>query len=429
MRSNNGVAVMVFSMFLLTGSASFSSALAADGPKPAVSSDTPAKGTETKSPGGQMQPRGASLPPSSEMDRLLAILVQKHLLSKQDAETVRAEVKKDEQSPSVSSATQAPTATQSHDNAAQSVVQGQPTTPADRAQEVKPKLPFTISGYGQVQWSSSPGSGSTFQLRRGRISVDGDIHKLASYKIQVDVLNSPALLDAYLQLKPLRYANLTFGQFKVPFSQENLRSSSDLLTVERSQVVNSLVPGRDNGSQGRDIGAGVAGSHDFTHSTGMDYVVGIFNGAGIDRKDDNNRKDFAVRLSLRPFESLALSGDYYNGAAGPTETARDRQSAEVSYTYRPLTLLSEFIWGRDGSIHKQGWYGLAAWRFSKPWEGVFRADGYDPDRSKAENATDTYVGGFNWYFATNLKWQLNEGLQNKQGTVKNVFLSQLQFQF
>jgi len=356
----------------------------------------------------------------SQVERLLLILVQKQVLSADEAAGVRAELKSDEDSAANGPAPQVEQAP---------IVAPNDSDDRNELQENNSKLPFRISGYGQVRWTSLPGAGSTFQLRRARISLDGGIHKIASYKIQVEALNTASLLDAYLQFKPADYANLTFGQFKIPFSQENLISSSDLLTIERSQVVNSLVPGRDNGSNGRDIGADVSGSYGFSRSAGVDYALGVFNGAGIDRKDDNNRKDFAARLAIRPFGGLSFAGDYYNGAAGAGEIERDRHGAEIAYRYHPLTLQGEFIWGQDGAIHEQGWYGLAAWRFSTKWEGVFRTDAFDPDRSKANNMTSTYITGFNWYFATHLKWQLNEGAQNQQSKLRNVFLSQLQFRF
>lgn len=391
-----------------------SRAFAADGPKPMH----PKASAIFSKPGAPSCNVAAA---DSEMDKLLLILVQKHVLSADEATSVRAELRSDEENIAREPAlrTQQPPMVAQSDSADRDQLK----------QEGNPKFPFKISGYGQVRWTSLPGAGSTFQLRRGRISLDGDIHKIASYRIQIEALNTPALLDAYLQLKPASFANFTFGQFKIPFSQENLISSSDLLTVERSRVVNSLVPGRDTGSNGRDIGAVFTGSYNVSHSAGVDYAFGVFNGAGIDRKDDNNRKDFAARLAVRPFQGLSLAGDYYNGAAGTAEVARDRQSAEIAYTYRPLTLQGEFIWGRDGALHEQGWYGLAAWRFTKAWEGVFRADAFNPDRSTIGNMTSAYIAGFNWYFAPHLKWQLNEGAQNQQNRLRNVFLSQLQFKF
>ena len=428
------VAPLLFAFMLIAGG-SQAVALSADGDKSAAKkiAGAEAGSSDAKScdASAAKSSRTSAQASNSEMDLLLSILVQKHVLSNEEAASVRGEVKKQEEpAASASQGTQPQAITPSEEHGAR------PSAPArgsdfkeGEEEDATRRLPFRISGFGQVQWASLPESGSTFQLRRGRISIDGDIHKLASYKIQVETLNSPSLLDAYLQLKPTTYANVTFGQFKIPFSQENLRTSRDLLTVERSQVVNNLAPGRDIGAQGRDIGGDVSGSLNFSDSSGVDYAVGVFNGAGIDQKDDNNRKDVATRISVRPFQGLALSGDYYNGASGPTEVPRDRQGAEIAYTYRPLTLLGEFIWGRDGVVHKQGWYGLAAWRFSKPWEAVFRVDAFNPDRSKAGYNTTTYLGGYNWYFAPHLKWQLNEGLQNAQSKDKNVFLSQLQFQF
>ncbi|HKV26827.1 MAG TPA: porin [Candidatus Acidoferrales bacterium] len=422
------IAPLLFAFSLMAGR-SPAITLSGDGEKSTAHSSAGAKksaGTDAASSNAKSSGT-ATQAHKSEMDLLLAILVQKHLLSEEDATSVRGEVKKQEE-------TLLSVPPDKHQVITQSEAP-QPPTPA-QASEVKGKeqemwqsLPFKISGFAQVQWSSLPGAGSTFQVRRGRLIIEGDVHKRASYKIQVETLNSPSLLDAYLQLKPRSYANFTFGQFKIPFSQESLISSSDLLTVERSQVVNNLVPGRDIGSQGRDIGGKFSGSLNFSDSWGVDYAVGVFNGAGINKKDDNNRKDVGVRLSVRPLQGLALSGDYYNGTSGPTEIARDREDAEIAYTYRPLTLQGEFVWGRDGAVHKQGWYGLAAWRFSKPWEAVFRVDAFDPNRLKAGNNTTTYLGGYNWYFARHLKWQLNEGLQNARSTHKNVLLSQLQFQF
>lgn len=368
----------------------------------------------------------------SETDRLLALLVKKHMLTEEEAASVRAEVReKGQDVPApIPDAGQQPASAKAADTTGESVAQTKATPGLkEHVQEVVAKLPFTISGYGQVEWSSLPGAGSTFRLHRGRVSVDGEVGKLANYKFQVDAVNAPSLLDAYLRLNLRPYARLTMGQFKVPFSQENLRSSSDLLTVERSQVVNSLVPGRDIGSNGRDIGVDVGGSYNLTESAGVDYAVGIFNGAGIDRKDDNNRKDFAARLAVRPFRGLALAGDYYNGGSSSRKVARDRQGAELAYTYHPLTLQGEFIWGHDGGVAEQGWYGLGAWRFSKQWEGVFRVDNYDPNRAKPGAASTTYLGGFNWYFAPGLKWQLNYGLLENQNRARSLVLSQVQFKF
>jgi phosphate-selective porin OprO/OprP len=427
------ICAALLSAFLLAPCGNASGPQAASRANPAAdSSRASSKTGDTGSDAARSQIRQRpSSEADAEMDRLLAILVQKKVLSKEEATSVRVEVKAESPDPprSASSPPEPSTATALPREAAQAAGQSASATPGDEGLKVKPKLPFTISGYGQIQWTSLPGTGSTFQLRRGRIKIAGNVNRIASYALQVEAVNTPELLDAYLRFAPSSYAKLEFGQFKIPFSRESLTSSRDLTMVERSEVVNSLVPGRDNNSQGRDIGAKIGGSYNFSDSAGFDYAIGVFNGAGIDRKDDNNRKDLAVRLSLRPIRGLKVSGDYYNGASGPTELARYRQGAEIAYANRPLMLTGEFISGRDGAVHRQGWYGLAVWSFSKSWESVFRAEGFDPDRALASNTTKRYLGGINWYFWHHLKWQLNEGGQNQKNRFQNVFLTQLQFEF
>jgi hypothetical protein len=304
------------------------------------------------------------------------------------------------------------------------------TLPAATLEKRAPKplrqLPFIVSGFGQVEWTSLPGSNSTFALRSARILIRGRLGAKAHYRLQADAASSPALLDAFLTLGGFRCTSVAVGQFRIPFSQENLRASNHLLTVDRSQVVNSLVRGS---SSGRDIGAQLAGSFRFHQHAGLDYAAGLFNGSGIGVKDDNNRKAFVGRLVLRPLPGLQLAADDYNGAATARKVPRDQQEGESSWSFRRMFLASEFIRGRDGTVREQGWYALAAWRFSSTWQGVFRIDAYDPDRSTPHNTTTDSIGGFNWFFAPGLKWQLNCGMQNKQNRNRGLLLSQLQFSF
>ena len=82
---------------------------------------------------------------------------------------------------------------------------------------------------------------------------------------------SPLLLDAYAVYKPLSFLRITAGQFLIPFSRENTETPDrDLLTVDRSQVVNALVARSGDGSNGlqdsignqngRDIGIQASGT-------------------------------------------------------------------------------------------------------------------------------------------------------------------------
>jgi phosphate-selective porin len=194
----------------------------------------------------------------------------------------------------------------------------------------------------------------------------------------------------------------------------------------------SLVPGRDTGNNGRDIGLQLAGN--IVQGDGrpiFDYAVGMFNGAGINRRDDNRRKDVGGRLVVYPFAGLSLAGDYYNGASGEKELSRERAGVEFAYARKLYSLRSEYIWGHDGAVRKYGWYSQFAYRFRPKWEALARFDTYDPKRHAGKDVTNTYLFGVNWYLLNWVKLQANYGLVDEEArtNLTNLFLSQVQFQF
>jgi phosphate-selective porin len=192
---------------------------------------------------------------------------------------------------------------------------------------------------------------------------------------------------------------------------------------------NSLVPGRDNCNSGRDIGVQLEGTYSVAGNAPLlDYSVGLFNGAGINRRDDNRRKDVAVRLVVHPTRQLLLAGDYYDGAAGVDRASRERVGVELAYIEQRYSLRAEYVWGRDAAVHRRGGYGLAAYRFLPQWEGLLRFDRYEPG---ANARSDTYLLGVNWYFSRWAKWQANYGVvdENTRMDATHTGLSQIQFQF
>ena len=243
---------------------------------------------------------------TSELDRLVELLVRKGIVTKEEAAALREEAKVEQVSAK-----------------AQATLKKQHQEAQRKEHPVTGATPIRLGGWVQTRWTNAVGTTNPFELRRARPALDGSLAEKISYRVQVDAVRSPVLLDARLDLNYLPYAKLTVGQFKVPFSQENLISSRDLIPIERSLVVNNLVPGRDNSSNGRDIGAQLAGN--FLRGGGrplFNYSVGVFNGAGINRRDDNRRKDVAARLVLHPLAALSLAGDYYNAASGTNELSR-----------------------------------------------------------------------------------------------------------
>jgi phosphate-selective porin OprO/OprP len=205
-----------------------------------------------------------------------------------------------------------------------------------------------------------------FLVRRARIGVDGTFFKYLDIKVEGDFGGGSAVLtDGYVELRYWPEFKVRGGQFKVPFSWEELTSSRFIDFVERS-VVNNLVPTRD-------VGAMVHG----TLFSGMtEYAVGAFNGTGQNNTETNDSKDFAARLLVRPFrlanipalEKFHIAGHVTYGKEtieAPAANAqslqgqtdgrfvffqrvstsgdRTRYGVEAVYAYGPFSLYGEYV--------------------------------------------------------------------------------------
>jgi phosphate-selective porin OprO and OprP len=153
-----------------------------------------------------------------------------------------------------------------------------------------------------------------------RIDLGGRLH------IESDFTDSMPLRDVYLDFKLLSELRLRGGQFKVPFSLEELTSDLFIDFVERS-LINELAPSYD-------AGAMVYGSM----AQGMvSYFLGGFNGSGQNTSDNNPDKDLAARFVFAPFtatddfwlKGFQIAGDVTWGNQGSFRTARGRTEARV----------------------------------------------------------------------------------------------------
>jgi len=288
-----------------------------------------------------------------------------------------------------------------------------------------------LSGYAQLLYTGQDSGLDGFTLRRARFSLSGELLKNVRFKLQFDAAKSPALYDAQIDFTLQEKASLRIGQFKVPFSLESLTSSSDLDTVNRSQPVSKLAPGQDIGSSGRDIGAAAYGKIAF-----IEYTVGVFNGAGMNKADTNEQKDLAGRIVVRPFQFLAIGASVYDGSysasVGAAPVVRDRAGLEMAFLYQGWSLKGEWIQAEDDQTMKRGWYFQAGYHFlPKTLQGILKVDSFDPDTAAAQDGTKVWTAGLNWFLSGKTKLQVNlEIHKNEAGkTTNTVFLTQFQAAF
>jgi phosphate-selective porin OprO and OprP len=279
-----------------------------------------------------------------------------------------------------------------------------------------------IAGYTQVRFQlhtnrtdDDADDVRSFDIRRARPDLRGTITERFEYRLQMEFAGASAkVIDATAAYTFDPALKISIGQFKIPFSMENLASSTLIEAIDRSQVVEALtarskdVIGNQNG---RDIGVQAGGSlFELKNRKLLDYAVGIFNGAGINKADDNVNKDYVARLVVHPLPGLDIGGGYYNGYAGKASAGkrRDRAGAELSYTLDPLTVKGEFIYGKDSLTEKIGWYAQAfVFAIPKVLQFVVKYDSYDPDIDKEKNVTDVAAAGANLFIT---KWTIVQAM-------------------
>lgn len=279
------------------------------------------------------------------------------------------------------------------------------------------------------------GVGSTFELRRGEISFDGDITPRAYYHAMIDVAKTGTgagspLQDLLVGYQLFPHWRLEVGQQVTGLSEEGSRSSAELLTIARSIMNEDLPP--DDGRIGRVRDTGAVLRY---QSAPVSAFLGIWNGNGdMQNTLDTNRQMFLDGSLYYTGIHRVLLGVWGGTEVGSSNPAavHDRAGATFLYHSGPNTLEAEFGYardyaagapgiGRNGTI-SDGGYLLYANALSRKWQLVARYDIWDP---AAENGnpsiTETgitipasdhklkeYTFGVNYYLrGTRTKIQLN----------------------
>ena len=172
-----------------------------------------------------------------------------------------------------------------------------------------------LTGYAQLDfrgYQSGNHPPNTFLVRRARLALEGKLARYYDFKIEGDFADAVGTLlrDAYVRVHRREELQFTAGQFKEPFSQEELRGDAFQDFVERS-LVNNLSPSRSPGV----MLSGVLNKGAF------EYQLGAFNGRGLLGTNTTGTPEGVVRLRFSPWKSsksfctkgLAFGGAYALG--------------------------------------------------------------------------------------------------------------------
>jgi hypothetical protein len=215
-------------------------------------------------------------------------------------------------------------------------------TPVIAAPVIKAEVPkkkawydiISIRGYAQVRYNRlletnpnlkcdqcdrSLGENGGFFLRRARLVFSGNVHERVFIYIQPDFASSASstssnffqIRDAYFDvaLNAAKSYRIRVGQSKIPFGFENMQSSSNRLSLDRNDGLNSAIANeRDLGVFFYYASAEIRSRFDELTSSGLkgsgDYGVigvGLYNGQTANRPEANNDLHAVARVTY-PFK-------------------------------------------------------------------------------------------------------------------------------
>ncbi len=318
---------------------------------------------------------------------------------------------------------------------------------AQVAENEKPQYGYDLADYvsapkfgayviGSYKYSDQEGAhdGAGFNARLIRAYIDGSILKDFKYRVQIELNGSPHMKDYYIEWTKHTEFRVKIGQFKRAFTFENPYNPWDVGVGDYSQGVKKFAGFGDrcgeSSTGGRDQGIQVQGDlfpisadkHRLIH-----YQVALYNGNGINKADNNARKDIIGTLQVQPIKDLYVGvfgwkGNWNNGTV---TVDRNRYAVGAKYEHDNWSARAEYI---HSSGHKASEYDSA----TKTWSGTGKADAfyatlgvpftrwfkvylkYDQYRDQATEDTKHVIYSIapNFRLHKNLNFQLQYNLHN-----------------
>ena len=161
-----------------------------------------------------------------------------------------------------------------------------------------PEVHGTVRGKYEYQTSTDE---QRFQVRNARVSLDGKVHSLVSYKAEIDLSDEGQIkmLDAFARVTPLEDFKITVGQMRVPFTIDAHRSPHQQYFANRSFIAKQV-------GNVRDVGATLGYSMD----EGFPFILegGLFSGSGLTAQKEWHRVlCYSAKLQLMPWKDYNLT--------------------------------------------------------------------------------------------------------------------------
>ncbi|MDR2233440.1 MAG: OprO/OprP family phosphate-selective porin [Tannerella sp.] len=330
---------------------------------------------------------------------------------------------------------------------------------------------FQLYGYAQVIYNLTENTDRGFirtsthnsiDIARAIIFANGKLgaKNQFGYQLMFDFGSNAMMHEIYGEWTPIPAINLRFGQYKIPFSMENPISPTNIETVYFTRSISAMSGSAGDFNQynpagamtgvkvGRDAGFQLSGRliprRDYYL---IEYYTGLFNGTGMNVKDNNNHKDFIATAYVQPVKGLKVGGSVYSGKLfgqhpsilgspqmtpeAPANHVRNHWAAGFEYNAKNIYARSEFSHANDGGLLRDGAYGTVMWKIVPgKWEILGKYDYYEPNKDLTDNEITDITAGINFYFAPFNRLQLNYiYTDDKAAGTNNMLAAQLQLFF
>lgn len=264
---------------------------------------------------------------------------------------------------------------------------------------------LTLFGYAQTAYTYTDVGGkktNAMDVTRIILMANAELTPKLSFFIMYDAAKSE-MHEYYGQYAFSPALKLRIGQYKQPFTLESVMSPTVLNNIGFDASVLYMAGIATDPCQGnhvgRDVGVMLTGEGlKYKGWNLLNYSIGVFNGPGMNQKENNNQKDVVGMLNVTPLKGMMLSTSFLLGTGhaqvdnefGAFKTGdnykRRRWAFGTEIKTKPAYLRSEYMIGNDGGVHSTGFYADAELHVAKKFDIVA-----DYDFLKKNNDLDTSV--------------------------------------
>ena len=246
----------------------------------------------------------------------------------------------------------------------------------DMVQRMKPQL----MGYAQTTYNVSDVNHRTtneLALQRVILMAQASFTDQLSAFLMVDVAATDSkkhLHEYYAQYAFAPELKVRIGQFKQPFMLENVIPPTLLGNIQMNEATLYETAIATDSLQGNTVGrdAGIMITGDLLPAADghrqISYSLGLFNGTGMNTRENNSAKDLIGMVNYLPTPNItlstsfilgtghALTNDLYSSIRKDDDYRRRRWSVGAELRLKPLLLRSEYVQGWNGGTRSRGMY-------------------------------------------------------------------------